>query len=342
MTATASVIVLGYNGRRYLEACLGALLDQDMPPGEYEILYVDNGSRDGSLALVQERFPGIRTLALDHNYGYAEGNNIGCRHTSGRFIVFLNQDTVPHRSWLRELVAALEEPPGAMAGHANIIQPWYAEFAGLPGREMVQAGYTAEVCRLGYIRYRRVENASQPLPTLFLHGVSIIIRRELLDHIGYAFDPDFFAYAEDLDLGLRVNAAGYRTVMAPRAVVYHLHTLDAGFSVAAARKTVLIIRNRLLAFYKCMTWPEFLVAGALVSIGSPLNVTEFGLRGARAWLYALALVPATAAAAVAALLNFPRLAERRREVLRTRQGGRFWGLRALWAPRPGAPVSSLR
>src|SRR3989304_303767 len=103
----ASVIILGYNGREYVEECLSSVLDQDLPLDQYEGLYVDNGSHDGSSALVRQRFPQARVMELDRNYGYAEGNNIGFRATSGEFAVFLNQDTVVHRSWLRELVDAI-------------------------------------------------------------------------------------------------------------------------------------------------------------------------------------------------------------------------------------------
>ena len=82
-----SVIVLGYNGREYVEGCLSSLLDQDLPIDQYEVLYVDNGSRDGSAALVRERFPEARVVELDRNYGYAEGNNIGIRISDGGLVL---------------------------------------------------------------------------------------------------------------------------------------------------------------------------------------------------------------------------------------------------------------
>jgi len=130
----ASVIILGYWGREFVDDCLSSVLDQDLPPDQYEVLYIDNGSRDGSPDFVRERFPQARTLALDRNYGYAEGNNIGFRDTRGEIAVFLNQDTVAHRSLLRELTEALRSSPTIAAAHANIIQPWYPESAGIAER----------------------------------------------------------------------------------------------------------------------------------------------------------------------------------------------------------------
>src|SRR3990172_8101821 len=130
----ASVIILGWNGREYLEDCLSSVLDQDLSPEAYEVLYVDNASQDGSAAFVSERFPRARVLALDRNYGYAEGNNIGFRETRGEYVVFLNQDTVGRRSWLRELIDAVSSSPEIGAGHASVIQPWYPEVAGIGAR----------------------------------------------------------------------------------------------------------------------------------------------------------------------------------------------------------------
>jgi GT2 family glycosyltransferase len=334
----ASVIVLGYNGRSYLDACFRSLEDQDMPRHDYELVYVDNGSGDGSVSYVRESFPEVRVVELDRNYGYAEGNNIGFRHTRGRFVVFLNQDTIVHRAWLRELIDALRSSPDIMAAHANIIQPWYPEFSKAASREDPGAAYTAEVSRLGYVRYRRLPPTDKPVDTLFLHGVCIVIRRELVDELGYIFDSDFFSYAEDLDLGLRVHALGYRTVVVPRAVVYHLHTLRTGLTPAVFAHTVRIVRNRYLSFFKVMTLPEFLLAVPLITLGGPANVTEFGLGRLRRLLYGIFLVPVTATALLVAMWQLWRYREKRRQALAKRRG--FSCLRAMWQRRPGVPVSA--
>ena len=326
----ASVIVLGYNGRTYLEDCLASVVDQDLPLDQYEVLYVDNGSRDGSATLVRERFPQSRVLELDRNYGYAEGNNIGFRETRGEFVVFLNQDTVVHRSWLRELLAAVDSAADVAAAHANIIQPWYPEFAGIGERADAQAAYTSEVNRLGYIQYEQLPSIEGLRDTLFLHGVCIALRRSVAEQFDYIFDPGFFAYAEDLDLGLRVRALGYRSVIASRAVVYHKHTLKTELSWGTVVKTVRIIRNRYLAFYKVMAWWEFALMVPMMSIGAPFNASEFGLSRSRQLLYGLALVPATVAALAVTLVQLPRYAAKRRSIRDSAAKQGAWCLRALW------------
>ena len=331
----ASVIVLGYNGRDYIEDCLSSALDQDLPRSEYEVLYVDNGSNDGSAAFARERFPQLQLLALDRNYGYAEGNNIAFRQTRGEFVVFLNQDTVVHPSWLRELIDGLRQSaPDVMAGHANIIQPWYPEFAGIQERASVDTAYTAEVNRLGYVRYRRLPSAERPVDTLFLHGVCIIVRRSLIDELGYAFDPDFFAYAEDLDLGLRVRALGYRSIVIPRALVYHKHTLQASISWGTAVKTVRIIRNRFLAFFKVMSGWELVLMAPLVVIGAPMNASEFGLGRYRRLLYGRAQIQVTRAPQPGTLYHMPRFLAKRRRIRATTATPTDWCLRALWRRSP--------
>jgi GT2 family glycosyltransferase len=332
----ASIVILGWNGAEYVDGCLSSVLDQDIGK-PYEVIFVDNGSTDGT----PERaamYAGTRVVRLDRNYGYCIGNNKGFAETRGRYVIFLNQDIVAHRSWLRELVAAVESDPAIAAAHANIIQPWYPEFAAVDREGLMSVAYTADLSRLGLIQYRRIDAPLPVVDTMFLHGVSIIARRELIEELGYAFDPDMFAYAEDLDLALRMRARGYRTVVATRATVYHHHTLDARFSTATFLKTTRIIRNRLLAFWKCSSWREFLPVAVLTIAGAPFNAGEFGLPPWWRLIYFFALVPPTIAAGVAAITSMPRYAGRRRDVLATRRMPAWWLLRAMWRERPPTPA----
>jgi GT2 family glycosyltransferase len=217
-----------------------------------------------------------------------------------------------------------------MAGHANVIQPWYPEYAGLAQRAPASSAYTADLNRFGYAKYRKLKSAVGPVDVLFLHGVSIIIHRSLVDELGYVFDPEFFAYAEDMDLGLRIRALGYRCVVVPAAVVYHKHRLKTDLSWATFVKTVRIIRNRYLAFYKVMALPEFALMSALLTLGSPLNAGEFGLRLVPRIIYGIGLLPVTLVSFWVTLWHLPRFAAKRREVrARTARPG-AWCLRAVW------------
>jgi hypothetical protein len=324
-----SVILLGWNRRRFIEDCLSSVLDQELD-SPYEVLFVDNGSVDGSPDEVRERFPQVRVIENGRNFGYAEGNNIGYRQARGEYVVFLNDDTVVHRSWLQQLIEAVNSSPNIGAAHANIIQPWYPEFVGMATRADATTAYTSDVNRFGYIGYKKLPSTERLYDTIFLHGVCIILRRSVAERLGYVFDPDFFAYAEDLDLGLRVHALGYRCVAAPKAVVYHKHALQTDLSWSTVVKTVRIIRNRYLAFYKVMSAWEFALMLPMMTIGAPFNALEFGLGGFRRVLYGLALVPATAVALVITLVQLPKYAAKRRQIRRQAVQGQSWCLRALW------------
>jgi GT2 family glycosyltransferase len=326
-----SVVVLGYNGLDYLDACLSSVLDQDMRRDEYEVIFADNASLDGSAEYVREHLPEVRVIQFDRNHGFAAGNNLAVPHTSGEWIVFLNQDTVASRSWLRELVDGVSASPDIAAGHANIIHPWYPDFTGVGTRAESPRAYTPDLTRWGYCRYRNLGAVRDPADVLILSGAALAVRRSVIDELGYVFDPDFWAYGEDWDLGLRIRALGYRCVVVPRSTVYHLYTPKTKLRFANFQATVRNLRNRYLAFYKVMDWREFVAMAALLTIGGPLNAFEFGLKLHQRLAFAVALVPATALALAAAVWNLRRFAEKRREVRSRQSERRAWCLRAVWS-----------
>ena len=105
-----TVVVLNYNGRRWLHACLGALRAQrEAPP--YDVLLVDNASTDGSVETVRRDFPDVRIVETGANLGFAEGNNVGARAAAGDWLAFLNNDTEPEPAWLARLWAAAAAKP---------------------------------------------------------------------------------------------------------------------------------------------------------------------------------------------------------------------------------------
>jgi GT2 family glycosyltransferase len=323
-----SIIVLGYNGERYVENCLHSVMDQDF--GEsYEVLFVDNGSRDRS-AEIAANIPGVQVHRLGRNYGFCLGNNKGFEVSRGELVVFLNQDTVVHRRWLRELVEAVESDESIKACHANIVHPWNAEFAGEDRDATISVTHTPELSRLGFIEYRTLPGAGEFRDTLFLSGACAILKRDVVDEIGgYVFDPGMFLYGEDLDLALRIRGAGYRVGVAGRAVVYHHHTLREDLSLATAVKVVRIIRNRLIAVWKASTWPEFAVLGAITLAGAPFNSGQFGLPLTKKVAYFFLLVPPTLIAALAFAIAAPRFAGRRLQALDRRRLAGWWLLRGM-------------
>lgn len=120
--AFVSIIIVNYNGKHYLPACLDALKQQTYPGDCFEVIVSDNASRDGSLEFLREQYPWVRVLANQKNLGFSGGNNVAIRQARGKYIILLNNDTVPSPVWLEEMVAAANAVPeaGLVTGHLQL------------------------------------------------------------------------------------------------------------------------------------------------------------------------------------------------------------------------------
>lgn len=216
-----SVIILNWNGRQYLDDCLGALAAQTFR--DFETILVDNGSGDGSAAYVRERFPWVRLVELAENVGFAEGNNRGLLVAGGEFIVTLNNDTKAAPSFLTELVKAAESDSRvgmAAAKMLNFHQTGRIDSVG------VRATTTGMGSNIG-VGENDEGQYDLPAEVFGPCAGAALYRRSMLKETGF-FDPDFFAYYEDLDLAWRGRLAGWKAVTAPAAVVYHVHSATGG------------------------------------------------------------------------------------------------------------------
>ena len=201
MTPRISVIVLNYNGRRWLEPCLAALAAQvDAPP--FETLLVDNGSSDESVSLVTARFPSVRIVVNGRNLGFAGGNNAGARAAVGDTLVFLNNDTIPAADWLARLHAASLEAPGRALVTSRIVCLDRPDIIDSAGDGYLRAGGAFKhghgAYTTGFMTSREVFGAC---------GAAFLIRRDLFERL-HGFDDDFFMVYEDVDLSYRARLVG--------------------------------------------------------------------------------------------------------------------------------------
>jgi GT2 family glycosyltransferase len=209
-----SVIVLNWNGLRFLDTCLTALRRQRFR--DFEAILVDNGSEDGSVEFVHRNFPEVSVLSLEENVGFAAGNNIGYQGTQGRWIVLLNNDTEADVNWLQALhEAGLRHPEaGALA---SMMRDFHErDRIDNCGFDMTFAGATIDLGRGE--RFSSVW--SQEKPVFGGCGGAVAYRRSMIDDIGF-LDPDFFLKYEDVDLSFRAQLRGYETRFVPGAIVYH-------------------------------------------------------------------------------------------------------------------------
>jgi GT2 family glycosyltransferase len=230
-----SIIILTYNNEKDLPRCLAAVYRHDgakFARGEWQLTVVDNASQDGTipgLRLEQRKYPGLSIIENKENLGFAKANNLAVAKTTGRFVLFLNPDTVVEKgaisiplSYLKAhhnvgiVTAKLVLGNGQidMTCHRGFPTPWnsFCYFSGLARlfpRSRLFSGYT-----LGYLDTGRMAEIDA------VTGAYLLMPKDLGESLGW-FDVDFFWKGEDLDLCYRVKQAGLRIVYLPEAVVHH-------------------------------------------------------------------------------------------------------------------------
>ncbi len=323
-----SVVVLGFNERQYLQRCLSAILDQDYPRNQYEVLYIDNGSNDGSFEFVQEQFPEVRAIQLDKNYGFGGGNNRGASFARNRYVAFINSDTIVHRGWLGGMVKAIEHNPQAKACVSGGLAPDTPGFNPSERDQMPAFVYYSDIVRWGHVGLNRIRSDATPRSIMHLAGCSAMVDLSIKDELEYIFDETFFLDGDDTDLGFRINGLGYKVVIAPQSLFYHIvKTLPGELkpSKRTIKRMVNMHRNRFLVYYRNMHTSEFLLALPILLLASPLKPFTFEIPFLRKIAYGLAIIPVTWFAFAQALVTrFPKQVEKRRNILAKRRKGPYW------------------
>ena len=217
---TLSVIILNWNGRPYLEACLVAVEAQTVAPDR--IILVDNGSSDGSVAFIRERFPQVIVRENGGNLGFAAGNNAALRDVTTGVVILLNPDVVLSPNTLAVLAEAMSADPTIGIIGCKL---WY------PGGELIQhaGGYVTHPQALPrhYGIGERDEGQYETARDVeYVIGAAAALRVAMLDRIGL-MDEGFFLYFEDVDLCARARQAGYRVVYLPQATAIHIESATA-------------------------------------------------------------------------------------------------------------------
>jgi GT2 family glycosyltransferase len=210
---TCSVIVLNWNGRHHLRACLESLRRQTY--SDFEVILVDNGSTDGSAEYVRHEFPWVRLHALERNLMFCAGNNAGIRNSLGRYVVLLNNDTEVEIDWLFELVAAAEANPEAGSFASRMLIFDDRQVLDSAGNEYAASGAAAKRGHLS-----RADGFDKPAQVFGACAGAALYRRAMLDDIGL-LDEDITMVFEDVDIGFRAQLAGYGCLYVPTARAYH-------------------------------------------------------------------------------------------------------------------------
>jgi GT2 family glycosyltransferase len=256
-----TVVVVNWNRRKLLEACLKSLALQHHT--SFDVKVVDNGSEDSSADLVKkmrDTFPvPLHLIQNNYNRGFCAANNQGIADTQAEFIALLNNDAEADPGWLDALEQTIRTSDDVGMAASKILvweDPQRIDKAGhliYPDGQNRGRG-TGQLDRG---QFDRVEE------TLWPDGCAAMYRRAMLDEIG-GFDEDFFAYADDAELGLRGRIAGWMCLYAPGAVVRHHR--GASLGLGSARRLTLIERNRVLLVVKLFPWNLIWANGAYYGI----------------------------------------------------------------------------
>jgi GT2 family glycosyltransferase len=283
---------------------------------DVETIVVDNGSTDGSIEMLQAEFSGpgkalVRVIRNSHNRGFCAANNQGIDSARSQFVALLNNDAEASPDWLRELLTAFDSRPEVGMAASKVLvyeDPSRIDKVGhliYPDGQNRGRG-TGE---RDHGQYQRVEETAWP------DGCACMYRRAMLDEIG-GFDEDLFAYADDAELGLRAQIAGWKCLYIPTAVVRHHRGATLG--VRSTARLELIERNRVLLaaklfpigllFLNPFYYLLRLAAGAVAASRGKGEVGRYPSKLAVAW----SLLRADAAA----LLMTPRMLAKRKHLVR--------------------------
>jgi GT2 family glycosyltransferase len=225
------VLILTYNGERYVDDCLSSLRPALCHKDAVEVLLVDNASTDNSVELARGRFPEVRVVENSANLGFAGGNNVGLRWALERdfdYIYLLNQDTEVHPRFLDEALRVAESDATIAAVQSKILLHHDKATINTIGNEIHFLGFGfAGACGLPDETPGPGQLQREEREITYASGAAVLLRASALYETG-VFNEELFVYHEDLDLGWRLRLLGYRIVLAPKSIVYHKYEFSRG------------------------------------------------------------------------------------------------------------------
>jgi hypothetical protein len=279
MKPSVSIIILNYNGRKNLGDscllnCLSSVLNSDYP--DLEVIFVDNGSTDGSVELIKEKFrqdSRLKIVVNPENYGFARGNNIAIQHTSGDYVALLNNDVEVESNWLQELIKVMEADSTIGIAQSKIL---YLD------RAYIQTvGNVLDAALSTYQIGMNQKDAGQydkECEITFPCGAAMITRRSLIKRIGL-FDPNYFFYHDDCDLGWRVRLAGFKVVSVPSSLVYHKGRGTSVNTLTRNQDFFLLFVSRIGLLIKNPESKNFLKLGTLLGVSMSMDILGTLLKG---------------------------------------------------------------
>ena len=269
----ATVVIPNLNGAGWLKDSIESIWAQTMQ--DLELIVVDNGSTDESLAIAQsyQGRPGYTLIQNDTNTGFSHAVNQGIRAAKGEYVALFNNDAFAEPDWLENLIAAAEQDKRIFAVSSLMIRHFERELADDAGDYVTLLGFA---CKRG--DGMKASRYQKPGRVFSACGGAALYRKSILDEIGL-FDETFFAYYEDVDISWRANSLGYKNVYCPTARCYHICGATTGAVRYNPFKSIQSGRNSILLPYKNMPILMLLLNLPFLVFGYLLKAVMFRLRG---------------------------------------------------------------
>lgn len=303
--AEVSIVIVNFNTRNLLKSCLDSI-KKNSKKVSYEILVVDNGSRDGSQKMVEKGFPEVTLIKNKKNLGFAVANNQGIVKAGGEFILLLNSDTLLIEDVISKMVSWIKDHPQVGIATASLVYP--------DGSHQPTGGYSPTLVRLvawmffldDLPFFDRISLPIHPHSSTFftrskfylreqqldwVTGAFMLVRRHVFDQIGF-LDEDFFMYVEDVEFGYRAKKAGWEIVYLPQFRLVHFGGASSrrrsdkdrpahfggtrGASSAGIAKEYLEMKK---FFVKHKPWWQLPPVRLLLKIGAAARFVIFGTLG---------------------------------------------------------------
>lgn len=309
-----SVVILNFNGKKYLDDCITSVLAQTFR--DYEVIIVDNGSSDGSVEYLETQYPWVKVVKNRENLGFAEGTNTGIRQAKGEYILTLNNDTRMDNRFLECLIRVMKSDGGVGICAPKMI---------FCDNRINSAGICISRSGAAWDRGMSEPDKGQYDSQQEVFGScagAALYRREMLEEIGL-FDEDFFLYMEDVDLAFRGRLAGWKCFYVPDAKVHHVY----GGTTGVGSDLSVYYGNRNILWYVVKDFPgRLLIISLPWIIGRCLAVVPYYARMGKGRIILKSKLDA--------LRGLPRMLRKRGKVVRTVHDGEIGKLINTWARIP--------
>ncbi|TNE82058.1 MAG: glycosyltransferase family 2 protein [Bacteroidetes bacterium] len=247
---SVAAVILNYNTRNFLEKFLPAVLHTSY--SNFKVVVIDNASTDDSVAFMQESYPEIQLIVLEKNFGFAGGYNEGLKQVSADYFILLNSDVEVTPQWVSPIIEVMEADQKIAAAQPKIRsyrEGHLFEYAGASGGFIDSLafpfcrGRVFDHCEQDHGQYNETREV------FWASGAAMFVRSSIWNEVG-GLDADYFAHMEEIDLCWRLKNRGYKIMVVPESVVYHVG--GGTLTRESPRKTLLNFRNALVTMLKNM------------------------------------------------------------------------------------------